>query len=179
MPMARPAPPDTDSLPVDVKKSHAEITGVLQLPQTLRKELLKDKNQTVAPSASPVQGTLQSVLTSPLGFCYVCLEQKRLFNGAKQLGRGGCLFPLKDRDVCSQSEAFSRGNSPFQKSELQLILVTAVFPFRKPGAHGCGMIPPPPSSVILGLFVLFIALLDSNGSSGVLQPLTLRLYSHP
>lgn len=44
------------------------------------------------------------------------------------------------------------------------------------------MIPPSPSSVVLGLFVLFTDLLVSKGGSrlsGVLQPLTLRLYSHP
>lgn len=44
----------------------------------------------------------------PVGFCYVCLKQRQLLKGVKQLGRRDCLFPLKDRDVYSYGQASSR-----------------------------------------------------------------------
>lgn len=136
--------PGTDSTPVAVQTVAQRLSGVYGFPRPFLKSSprMEIKHSLLLPLQRRGRRGHSSLPLSPLGCCCVCRQWKRLLGTA---WRRSCLFPLKDRDVYSSSQASS------WETLYSRAVGTAVFPFRKSGAHG--LIPLSPSRVCLPVLI--------------------------
>lgn len=155
--------PGTDSAPVAVQTVAQRLSGVYGLPRPFLKSSPRReiKHSLLLPLQRRGRRGHPSLPLSPLGCCCVCRQWKRLLGTA---WRRSCLFPLKDRDVYSSSQASS------WETLYSRAVSTAVFPFRKPGAHG--LIPLSPSCAHQLLIIPFPA--EAGSSHPHLCPIPCR-----